>query len=135
MAIASRSKSFINTDCFDQVLNRIWYKKLSRAEKSSFQYLRYAFAFFSFGLLAPWTLLYCSAEDVNAEERSNGLQRGNEKVSMSERINYDSFGETYSINLYHSFLHSKIGNNVSKSSNPSEANSETSLRLVFILSE
>ena len=89
MAIASKSKLFINTDCFDQILNRIWYKKLSRAEKSSFQYLRYALAFLSFGLLAPWTILYCSAEDVHTEERSKSLQSGNNKVSIPERINYN----------------------------------------------
>ena len=89
MAIASKSKLFINTNCFNQVLNRIWYKKLSRAEKSSFQYLRYALAFLSFGLLAPWTILYRSTEDMNTEERLKRLQSANNKVSIPERINYD----------------------------------------------
>jgi hypothetical protein len=64
VAISSRSKSFINTDCFSQVLNRIWYKKLSTTDKSFFWNLKFTISFLTLGLLAPFVMLYCPAEDI-----------------------------------------------------------------------
>lgn len=62
MAISSSSKHFINTDCFKQVLNRIWYNKLSRTDKSTFWILKFAISYSTFGLLAPCFMSYCDAE-------------------------------------------------------------------------
>lgn len=82
MAIASKSKLFINTDCFHQVLNRIWYNKLSRTKKSFFWYLRCAIAFLSLGLLAPVIIPYSPAEDAHTEEQLVDLRNNYDKVSI-----------------------------------------------------
>ncbi len=82
MAISSRSKSFINTDCFSQVLNRIWYKKLSSTDKSFFWNLKFAISFLTLGLLAPFVMLYCPVEDITNDEQSENLPNDIHKVSV-----------------------------------------------------
>jgi hypothetical protein len=72
VAISSRSKNFINTDCFKQVLDRIWYNKLSYTDMSFFWILKFTLSFLTLGLLAPCVMSYCPAETmVKAKLREN----------------------------------------------------------------
>ena len=82
MAIASHSKSLVNSDCFSQVLNRIWYKNLSSTDRSTFWNLRFLTSFFSAGLLAPFLMLYCPAEDAVDDKQSENLSNGTQKVCV-----------------------------------------------------
>ena len=114
-------------------MDRIWHNKFSRAHNSFFWYWRYTIAFFSFGLLAPLTMVYCPAEDVHSEDQSAGLRNNNKKVSILYIMS--QFDKSYPINLYRSFLYFKQCDNFYKSSNTSSTNSKRFVRFVFIVSQ
>ncbi|CAF1288501.1 unnamed protein product, partial [Didymodactylos carnosus] len=58
VAIATRCKSFINTNCFNQVLNRIWYNKLDNYNRQYSAKPNLCLAILTFGVTAPWLLNY-----------------------------------------------------------------------------
>ncbi|UJR23620.1 hypothetical protein I4U23_026606 [Adineta vaga] len=74
MAISSQNKLFINTDCFSQVLKRIWYNKISCTDNSFFWILKFIISFFTLGLLAPCFISYYSAEIIGIHKPSDHQQ-------------------------------------------------------------
>lgn len=72
VAISFRLKTFINSRCFNQVLNRQWYGALDQTtnqEMSSKMF--FLLSIISFGLTAPWLLPYRNdrTDDNNEEEK------------------------------------------------------------------
>jgi hypothetical protein len=64
-AIASRNISFINTDCFNEVLNRQWYGHLEKTSSTSIWiHGKLVFHLISFGFLAPILLDYRSGDNM-----------------------------------------------------------------------
>jgi hypothetical protein len=63
VAISSHSSHFINTDCFSQVLTRIWFNKLANMDESFFRSLKMITSLLTLGLLAPWLISYRLAEN------------------------------------------------------------------------
>jgi hypothetical protein len=82
VAISSHSKLFINTDCFNQVLNRIWYNKLSYSDKSFFTSVKFGISLLTFGLLAPCCMTYCLTEDIQKHELPQNYQYDADEVSV-----------------------------------------------------
>jgi len=64
VAISSESGKLLETACFDQTLNQVWYNKLSitnqQGSAKPFQFL----SILSFGLLAPRFIHYREIETV-----------------------------------------------------------------------
>lgn len=65
IAIASQCGKLVETACFDQTLNQVWYNKLSLANEQTLGRLAHIPSIFTGGLLAPVFITY-----RNAEERS-----------------------------------------------------------------
>jgi len=64
-AIASRNISLINTDCFDEVLNRQWYGHLEKTSSTSiWMHCKVLLHLISFGFLAPILLDYRSGDNM-----------------------------------------------------------------------
>ena len=84
MAISSCSKLFINTDCFNQVLNRIWYNRLLRTDKSFFGIVKFTISFLTFGLLAPYVMSYCPAEGVGKDNLPDNVHNDVHQVGLGE---------------------------------------------------
>ncbi len=84
VAISSCSKEFINTNCFKQVLNRIWYNKLSPTDSSFFRVLGFSLSVFTLGLLAPCVVSYCHGEDVQKDQLTENYQSDIHQVGISK---------------------------------------------------
>lgn len=65
MAIASGCSRAVNTDCFSQALNRIWFNKLAHLTLTPFNVVKMAASLLTFGLLAPWLIAYRLAEETD----------------------------------------------------------------------
>jgi hypothetical protein len=88
VAISSRCKHFINTDCFEQVLNRIWSNKLSHADRSFFWYLKFAISLLTFGFLAPFFLPYFPGSIMETDDVQNEHENNDQKVSILKSENF-----------------------------------------------
>jgi hypothetical protein len=65
-AIASRNISFINTDCFNEVLNRQWHGHLEKTSNNSIWiHCKVLLHLMSFGVFAPILLDYRSGDNMN----------------------------------------------------------------------
>jgi hypothetical protein len=83
VAISSCCKEFINTNCFKQVLNRIWYNKLSPTESSFFRVLGFSLSVLTLGLLAPCVVPYCHAEGVQQDKMPENYHSDIHQVGIS----------------------------------------------------
>ncbi len=71
VAISFRLKSFINSRCFDQVLNRQWHGTLDQTTNQELlSKISFTISIISFGLLAPFLLNYRNdyIDDTNEEK-------------------------------------------------------------------
>ena len=66
MAISSQSGKLLNTACFDQALNQVWYGKLSITNHRTMEKLVQLVTFVSLGFLAPFLIAYRAYEPVRA---------------------------------------------------------------------
>jgi len=71
VAISFRLKKFINSRCFDQVLNRQWYGALDQTtNQQMLSKILFILSIISLGFLAPWLLYYRDdgIDDVEQEK-------------------------------------------------------------------
>ncbi len=64
MAISSESRKLLETACFDQTLNQVWYNKLSITNHQTSAKPLQLLSVLSFGLLAPHLIQYREIETV-----------------------------------------------------------------------
>ncbi|UJR11208.1 hypothetical protein I4U23_015389 [Adineta vaga] len=87
IAISGKNAKFLETACFDHVLNQIWYNKLALSNKSLSSKIWLTCSIATFGLVAPKVLEYRSKEDYHSNEAFDDHTRN---VKLSENgINYD----------------------------------------------
>ncbi|CAF1023099.1 unnamed protein product [Didymodactylos carnosus] len=60
-------KNFVNTDCFDQALRRIWYNKLDNSNQNYSAKPKILFCLLTLGLAAPWLISYRPKNDIKNE--------------------------------------------------------------------
>lgn len=84
-AISSSSKHFINTICFEQMLNRVWYNRISSSDMSFFWLLKFMISFLTFGIIAPYAMPYCRGEILGKNKIHNYYDSDDdgEEVSIS----------------------------------------------------
>ncbi|CAF4183794.1 unnamed protein product, partial [Rotaria sordida] len=66
LAISSASSKLIETACYDQTLNQIWFDKLSLSNHQLKAKVSQSFAIISFGLIAPWIVTYRKDTDESS---------------------------------------------------------------------
>ncbi|CAF2138343.1 unnamed protein product [Rotaria magnacalcarata] len=71
VAIACHCSRFINTDCFSQVLNRIWFNKLAPINLSAFSGVKMIASLMTFGLFAPLLITYSLSQDTDEIDDRN----------------------------------------------------------------
>ncbi|CAM4831903.1 unnamed protein product [Rotaria magnacalcarata] len=69
--IACHCSRFINTDCFSQVLNRIWFNKLAPINLSAFSGVKMIASLMTFGLFAPLLITYSLSQDTDEIDDRN----------------------------------------------------------------
>ncbi|CAF3904829.1 unnamed protein product [Rotaria sordida] len=66
LAISSASSKLIETACYDQTLNQIWFDKLSLSNHQLKAKVSQSLAIISFGLIAPWIVTYRKDTDESS---------------------------------------------------------------------
>ncbi|CAF0820629.1 unnamed protein product [Adineta steineri] len=111
VAISSESKLFINTDCFSQVLKRIWYNKISHTDNSFLWMMRFIISFLTLGLLAPLMMSYCLPEVIEKNKSSNNYQNDVHQENtnrMNNRIFLSSQLSNAGVNYYTRYRNSSV---------------------------
>ncbi|CAF4209881.1 unnamed protein product, partial [Rotaria magnacalcarata] len=101
VAIACHCSRFINTDCFSQVLNRIWFNKLAPINLSAFSGVKMIASLMTFGLFAPLLITYSLSQDTDEIDDRNE----DHGVSHSENgMHSDSSAPPVSNEIVHSYM-------------------------------
>ncbi|CAF0983658.1 unnamed protein product [Adineta ricciae] len=91
VAISGENAKFLETACFDHVLNQIWYYKLALSTKSLVSKVRLFGSILTLGLPAPYLLEYRSKEDCYSSEILTEEEK-NAKLS-EDGIIYDIYDD------------------------------------------
>ncbi|CAF0951970.1 unnamed protein product [Rotaria sp. Silwood1] len=70
LAISSASSKLLETACFDQTLNQVWFDKLSLSNHELKEKVSRSLAILTFGLTAPWSVSY----RIETDESSNNTK-------------------------------------------------------------
>lgn len=84
VAISSNCSKFINTDCFSQTLNLVWFNKLAHMNFSLVNCMKILLSLMTFGFVAPWLISYRLAEETDEIYD----QKENQIVPYAVRIIY-----------------------------------------------
>ncbi|CAF1272549.1 unnamed protein product, partial [Rotaria sordida] len=88
VAISSESEKLLQTACFDQTLNQVWFDKLSLTNLEASAKLAQIPSLITLGFIAPWVISY-------RNENEDMLNTANDDDLCKEGINY-CINETYS---------------------------------------